>query len=280
MTVIPIVVDGVESTMYIDDMLNFQIDSKVIPNIKKKDMDGVYVVDGEEGAGKSVLAMQLGKKFDPDISLDKICFSPKEFTKVIVNAKKGDCIIYDEAFTGLSSRGSLTEINRLLVELMMEMRQKNLFVIIVMPSFFLLDKYVALWRARGLFHVHTYKEQRGFWKFYNKTTKKLLYLKGKTIYDYSFPKCNLKGRFLNKYTVNEEEYRKKKREAMSDKKRATKAQQAMAQRDVLFYIMSVVLEKSNAEIARLCSQHGFKIDRTRISQIITEKQEEILRMSS
>ena len=47
--------------------------------------------------------------------------------------KKGQCIIYDEAFTGYSSRSSLSPINRVLVSLAMQIRQKNLFIIIILP---------------------------------------------------------------------------------------------------------------------------------------------------
>jgi len=70
-----------------------------------------------------------------------------------LKTKKGQCIIFDEAFTGLSSRGALSGINKALVGLMMQMRQKNLFVIMVLPTFFMLDKYAAIFRAKALIHV-------------------------------------------------------------------------------------------------------------------------------
>lgn len=265
-----------DTLMYIDDKLNSQIDKNIIPKIHKKDMDRVYIIDGEEGSGKSVFAQQLGKKFDPNLKLDNICFTPDEFTKRIINAKKGECIIFDEAFTGFSSRGALTEINKLLVGLMMEMRQKNLFVLIVMPSFFLLDKYVAIWRAKGLFHVFTKHGKRGYWRYFNNQEKKILYLKGKNVYDYSFPKSRMKGVFFNKYTINEEDYRKKKKEAIGQKSRSTRAQVFIQQRDTLFYIMNKQLGQNNTEISRMCKDFGFKIDRTSISKIITEKHKDFI----
>jgi len=123
--------------------------TKVLPKIRKKDFDWVWIVDGVEGCGKSVFALQLAKILDPTFNLSRVCMTPQEFTRAILKAGKGQCVVFDEAFTGLSSRASLTEINRLIVSLMMEMRQKNLFVIIVMPTIFLLDRYVAIFRARG-----------------------------------------------------------------------------------------------------------------------------------
>jgi hypothetical protein len=270
------VIEGNETEVYYDDKLNEQIDKYAIPDVRKKDNDGVYVVDGPEGSGKSVFGMQLAKKFDPNFSLERVCFTPTEFTRAIIRAKKGQCVVFDEAFTGLSSRGSLTEVNKLLVSLMMEMRQKNLFVIIIMPTFFLLDKYVALWRARGLFHIYTKNRKRGYWMYFNRKTKKLLYLLGKKFYDYSKPKSNIRGRFFNKYIINEEEYRIKKKEAMQNKSRATRAQVFKAQRDTLFYALSDRFKLNNAQIMRLCARYGFKIDRSTISEILTDLRKQMI----
>lgn len=277
MVILDIEVDGEKKSLYMDKKLKEQIENKVKPKVEKKDMDWVWIVDGAEGSGKSVFAMQLGKILDTDFNLSKVCMTPDEFTKVILKAKKGDCILFDEAYTGLSSRASLTEINRILVSLMMEMRQKNLFVIIVMPTFFMLDRYVALFRARGLFHVYFKGGKRGRWVYFNNKKKKLLYLLGKKLFNYSKPKSNFRGRFADQYTVNEDAYRAKKHNALTKKSRSTKSQVYKMQRDVLFWIMFKKLGINQSEITRLCVQNGFKIDRTRILQIIHEKQREMIK---
>ena len=154
-------------------------------------------------SGKSVLAMQIAKILDPNFTENQIAFTPNEFIKLVSRAKKHQCIIFDEAFTGLSARGALSEINQLLVSLMMEMRQKNLFIIIVMPTVFMLDKYVVLHRARCLIHVHLRNHRRGFWKLYSKERMKLLWLRGRKEYNHNVVKAIIFGRFLNQYTVNE-----------------------------------------------------------------------------
>ncbi len=276
MVIVDVTIEGKPDKLYVDGKLNQQIDNKVIPNVQRKDSDGVYIVDGTEGSGKSVFGMQLGKKFDPNLSLDRICFTPEEFTKAIIKAKKHQCIIFDEAFTGLSSRGSLTEVNRLLVALMMEMRQKNLYVIIIMPTFFLLDKYVALWRARGLFHIYTRRNRRGFWMFFNRQSKKLLYLTGKKLYDYSYPRSNFKGRFYDKYVINEAEYRLKKKESMQRKSRVTRAETYLHQRNTLFWLFYDRFKVNHLKMSKLCAEYDFKIDRSSISKILLEKKKEIL----
>jgi hypothetical protein len=101
-----------------------------------------------------------------------------------------------------------------MIGLATEMRQKNLFVLLVLPSFFDLDRYFALWRCRALFHVYFTPEEDRHYIVFNKETKKLLYLLGKKFYDYNKPKAPFApSKFFNQYTVNEEDYRFKKAEA-------------------------------------------------------------------
>jgi len=134
-----------------------------------------------------------------------------------MKAQKGQCVIFDEAFVGLSSRGSLSEINKMLVSLMMQMRQKNLFVIIILPTFFMLERYVALHRANVLFHVYEKRGTRGFYMIFNRKKIKLLYLLGKKLYNYNVVKSGFTCRFGGKFPLGEEkelEYRKKKLNAL------------------------------------------------------------------
>jgi len=263
------------TTFYQDGILKNQIETKIKPKVQKKDHDQVFVIDGGEGSGKSVLAMQIAKTLDNDFNIERVCFTPTEFTKAIIRAKKGECVVYDEAFTGLSSRGSLSEINNLIVSLMMEMRQKNLYVLIVMPTFFLLDKYVALFRAKGLFHVYMKYGKRGYWTFFNKNKKKLLYLTGKKLYNYSWPRSSFRGRFLEQYVVDEEEYRKRKKNALENKTRLTRAERYMWQRDALIWILYTQLKKNQTEISKMCKTWDVGVERKTISDIILKKQKEI-----
>lgn len=190
---------------------NLEVAKEVILN----DWDMVFCVDGYEGAGKSVLAMQCAKFCDPSFTVDRVVFTPKEFQNAINNSEKYQAVVYDEAYTGLSSRATMTSINRALTGMLAEIRQKNLFVFVVMPTYFDLDKYVALWRSRALIHVYTGdKFKRGNFAFFNKDKKKYLYIKGKKFYSYSCAKPNFIGRFTNYYVVDEEEYRKRKAKAL------------------------------------------------------------------
>ncbi len=276
MVVLDFELDGEKKGLYMDKRLHSNIKEKIKPRVKKKDFDWMWIVDGPEGSGKSVLAMQLAKVVDPAFNLDRMCMTPQEFTKAVIKAKKGQCVVFDEAFTGLSSRASLTEINRVIVSLMMEMRQKNLFVIIVMPTIFLLDRYVALFRARGLFHVYLKNGKRGRWVYFNNKKKKILYLKGKKLFQYHEPRSRFYGRFNDQYTINEEEYRIKKGEALINKSRATRAETYKAQRDVLFWIINKTCKINQTKLSKLCKEAGFNIARNTICEILLEKEKQQL----
>ena len=212
------VFEGTNNEFYMDGYLNANLDTA--KRIIRKDLDMVFLVDGSEGAGKSVLAMECAFFCDPTLTLDRIVFTPKEFRKAIIEAKPYEAVIYDEAYTGLSSRATMSLINRTLISMLAEIRQKNLFVFVVMPSFFDLDRYVALWRSRGLLHVYFGDDfERGFFAFYNSDKKKDLYINGKKFYSYSKPKPNFIGRFTNHYVVDEKAYRKKKKESLSNREK-------------------------------------------------------------
>ncbi len=199
--------------LYIDGFLQSNLDKA--KEIIRKDWDIVFVYDGYEGSGKSVKAMQDCFYFDNSFNIDRICFDPREFTKAITNAKPYQAVLYDEAFTGLNARAAMSLINRTLVKMLAEIRQKRLFVGIVMPTFFDLDRYVALWRSRALIHVYMGKNfQRGFFMFFNMERKKQLYVLGKKYYSYYKPTSNFKGRFTNAYVVDEVEYRKRKKDSL------------------------------------------------------------------
>lgn len=247
-----------EKNVYVDNKLDRNL-SKQVAAVTEKDKDKFFVVDGKEGSGKSVFAMQLAARVDPSFNLSKVCFTPSQFKQAIYDADKGQAVVFDEAFTGLSSRAALSKINTLLVSLMMEMRQKNLFVFIVMPSIFILDKYVALHRAVGLFHVFTKKGKRGYWIFFNRHKKKMLYLFGKQTYSYSgksIPKSGFKGKFLDQYVVDENLYRLKKKKALKDKTEVKESFEGQLVRDRLLWCLSEEFKLSGKAVSELIKKYG------------------------
>jgi len=283
---------------YLEDWVKHSIDTAVIPALTKKDKDFLICIDGSEGAGKSWFGIQLGKYIDPTLDLTRVVFNAEDFRQAIYKAKKGQVVIYDEAFTGLSSRASLSGVNRALVSLMMQMRQKNLCIILVLPTFFLLDKYAALFRARVLFHVYENKGRRGYFRCYSRKLKKLLYLLGKK--DYSYPKKlyvprRMKGRFYGTFALGddkmEERYRNKKAKALEETEKTPMSAGQIKyrnQRDVCIYLLrrrmgltytalsnligDYDIEISSVQLFNICSKFGDKPD----EQLIPNEKNEII----
>lgn len=244
-------------SLFIDPILEKELKT-IQKAVTSKDRDYVMVIDGEEGSGKSVLAMQIAKRLDPSFNLKDIVFHSEPFIDRIKKCPKFSCILLDEAFNASNARASLTEVNRAMIAVASEMRQRNLFIIMVIPSFFDLDKYFALWRCRCLIHVYFSKDGgRGQYYIFPKTTKKYLYLNGKKFYDYSKPKSPYPVcRFREYYTVDEVEYREKKAEAFRKRTVSNLAKKWKGQRDALIKELYHTFKVATRDIALKINEWG------------------------
>jgi len=267
---------GTTIEYHINDRLKNSLDKKVIPSLHKKDKDFVICVDGREGAGKTTFALQLGKYIDPSLNLRRIVFAPDDFRQAVLNAKKGQCIIYDEAFTGFSSRASLSPINKVLVSLAMQMRQKNLCIIIVLPTIFLLDRYMAIFRTRALIHIFESHGRRGYFRLYNYRLKKLLILLGaKTMsYNSKYVRSNFRGHFFGKFALGDEKvekkYRKLKEKALADSEKTsmTSAQvRYKEQRDLIIYLLRKFSKLTYQELSNLIADYDIMLSFAQIQKI-------------
>jgi len=272
---------------FIEDRLKKNLDN-ISTQLQKKDKDYVLVVDGKEGSGKSTLAIQIGTYIDNSLDLNRIVFSPDDFRNAILTAKKGQCIIYDEAFTGFSSRSSLSPVNRVLVSLAMQMRQKNLFILIVLPTIFMLDKYMAMFRTKALIHVYENRGVRGYFKIFNSRKKKILILRGNKTMSYVHKGLwtKFKGRFYGKFALGneiEKKYLKRKEKALADSEKTsmTSAQvRFREQRDLLIWLFRKYTKLKYREIENILFDYDFALSFQQISKIcskfgeIKEKDEE------
>jgi len=245
-----------EQDYYMDGILKENLDTA--KEAIKKDWDMVFLYDGIEGSGKSVKALQDAYYCDPTLTIDRITFKPKEFENAVLAADKFQSVVYDEAYSGLSSRSTMSRINRTLVKMLAEIRQKNLFVFVVMPTFFDLDKYVALWRSRALVHVYTKGFQRGFFMFFSAEKKKDLYIQGKKYYNYGSPSANFHGCFTKHYVVNEEAYKEKKLTALMQREEESSEEQIKKDLDKELFIrvsmMTNITNKTKSQILGITEQ--------------------------
>lgn len=244
-------------------------------DVLKSDLDRVFVVDGREGfAGKSTFTFQMAYAYDNSFCLDRIVFNSKDFENALRTATKGQAIVFDEAFRGLSSKGSISKENKRLVQLLMECRQRNLFIFIVLPSFFLLEKYVGIFRSHCLFHCYSSKKtiKRRYYKVYNYGNKKLLYIFGKQLMSYKSPKVEKSYRFYAKFppTVNRDEYIKKKLAAFHDYMDDEIAEEPKwkVQRDLAISWLYNMHKMKQKDIAKLYYDSGFPMNDRNVGEIV------------
>ena len=265
--------------LWIAPLVKEQLDI-VKKRVLTKDRDWVLVIDGEEGVGKSVLAQQVAKYLDPKFNIDNITFTSDEFLKKVKDpkTKKGTTIILDEAFSAASSRSSLSEVNRAMIGVATEMRQKNLFVILCIPSFFDLDKYFALWRCRALFHLYFSEEEDRRYVIFSKEEKKMLYLFGKKTYSYAKPHSSFPPfKFANYYPIDEDDYRRKKAQAFKKRTVSNQARRWLMQRNAYIKYLLLNLGISSKDIAEIPILYGIdKVSQRQIQSVSQDAEREKL----
>lgn len=206
-----------EEEGYIDGYLRSICNSMIA--LIQKDWDFVIIVDGKEGSGKSTLVMQLAKTLDPSFNLDRVVFNGVEFQKAVINATKGQAIVYDEGYSDLSSAAWMNQVQKDVIGMLTKIRKKNLFLFIVLPTFFKLKDTIAIFRSAALIHVYYINNkskeilrERGYWALYDYNKKLLLYQRGKDLFSYSkkIVLPNKWGRFTRWFPLDKEAYEQKK----------------------------------------------------------------------
>ena len=258
-----------DQEVYVDKALfsNMQIFKDLI----KHDFDAFIVISGDEGVGKSKFAKQLCSiATDGKFSVDNIAFTPEQFKDRVINAKQYDAVLYDEGITGLHARAAMTKINRSLISMAAQCRKKNLFVIIIVPSFFDVDKNIALHRSRALIQIYTNKFERGFFAYYTKEQKKMLWINGKPTYNNKAFSSEFIGRFTKWSLIDEVEYEKRKDEALIISTEAIEGENKYTyQRNALIYMLSAHYNLTQERIALILSQlTGITVSDTMVSDSI------------
>lgn len=162
----------------------------------KLKFDTTFIISGMEGMGKSNLMLVLVHEYllqtgqRPDI--DFIALDQKQFIDAINKAPNDiGCVAFDEAGDGLLSRDAMSEYNKDMVKMFMVIRAKGLFTILVLPSFWYMDKYFRQHRIKGLMHVYA----RGKYAFWNKKQLKNIIIHGEQIQEIFVTKPSFCERF-------------------------------------------------------------------------------------
>ena len=231
---------------------------------RKAIQNGVYlawrIAGGEVIADENGNAVKIiPPKRDINFTLDNIVFSPEELMEKARKFPKNSVFIYDEGRSGLDSKRAMESINKGMEDFFQECGQYNHVIIIVLPDFFKLHYDYAVTRSMFLIDVGVNKKwERGYFNFYNRTQKEWLFnlgrrkmgVKGK----YSAANSNFHGRFTSWFPFSEEEYNKRKKDAL-EKKEITRFQKRYKrQRDAALYLYKKKTEYNNTEIAEEMSE--------------------------
>lgn len=133
------------------------------------DWDEVLVIAGYNGKGKTHLGLHIAdwwinKKYGEVKEEDApkyIGMDLKQFGKVLSTANKKDLVMDDEA-GDISSRGSMSRMNRLYMQAYQVIRGDNIFTILILPELWDLDPYFRKHRVRHFIHVMA-RGRLAFW---------------------------------------------------------------------------------------------------------------------
>lgn len=185
-------------------------------------------------SGKTTLSQAAMYYLDPTICLDRIVFDGQDLMKQIDIAEKGQGIIFDEAVMSLASQDFATDLQKALIKKFTLIRSKNLYIMLIIPNFFLMRKWFSIDRTK--FMLYTYSPDgisRGYFRFFSWNRKKELYLKGFKFMNVNAVAPNFRGRFTDTegFFIDPDAYEAKKQAAIkrltdTDKSDKTKLQES------------------------------------------------------
>lgn len=230
-------VPGYEKKLYIPDAIATNLNKSKIA-VNTKGWDYVCIVSGIPGVGKSTFGQALAKYLDPDFESWQICFTAEEFKEKTSLGKKGQAFMLDESFADMNSNVCRSPEFNALVNHLQLIRQKNLFLILILPDFFSLAKNIALFRASHLFVPYSVEYKHGDVAVFDREAKRQLYIKGKPFVDYQCVPPNFRCDFQGHWFCDVEDYKKRKDEHLREASKVKEVSKRASQtRDVLAYLL-------------------------------------------
>ena len=213
---------------YMNKFLKDNLDNYLIKAVIKH-WDGVLLVTGIEGSSKSTNAFAVAKYIDPTFpgeplndgttrrTCERIVFTQQQFMEQVDKAPPRTAIVWDEMVMGGLAQDASSEAQKILIKKMVTIRKKQLFLIFVIPSIFLLRLYFAVFRTRALLHFYSPDGiSRGQFKFYSYNTKRKLFILGRKEFNQDCVRPDFIGDCTNTmgFFFDLKEYDKKKEDAI------------------------------------------------------------------
>lgn len=151
-----------------------------LSDFREGDNDMILAYVGNEGTGKSTIALQTALTIDQNFSVNNIAFDIDEFLLIVQKAKQYDVVIFDEAVMGLYAKDGQKNTTVEIEKLLTTYRWKNLFVILCIPDILMLTPYFRGRRVRGMVRTILMKNNdtgeldKGFFKYYSQTKIKAI----------------------------------------------------------------------------------------------------------
>lgn len=182
--------------------------------------DLVLFVDGPERAGKSFRIRQIAKYcanyLGTEFTDENVFFGLNEYIDFSLKSPFYTICVLDEGRNVLSRKSSMSKSNKKFTNYLSECGKKRQVHIIASPAYHDIDRYIIMWRAKGVVHLHKwyepnptnksgYKLARGVFTFYMNDD----YLKKCYDFPYSYPrKWEVKGNFSNVEVFSDEELKR------------------------------------------------------------------------
>jgi len=210
-----------DKQFYMEPRLKEKLDLCIDRCSGKKKLDNLWVIDGDEGFGKSTFAIQcayyVSHQTGRPFSVKNVFFNLKDMIN-FAKSTEDQIIIWDEAALGglTTDWGNKFQIE--LTKLLMVARKKRHFFFFNIPKFFKLAEYILIDRAIALVHVYARNELElgRFCYFRKKSKEKLYYDRLRTRQRLYKTHHDFHGSFTSMLSelINEEAYEKKKDEAI------------------------------------------------------------------
>lgn len=174
---------GKKYVRYLCEDLLERIAEDVRMNVEQE-YDNLICIDGNEGSGKSNLAVALCKTIDPNWNIEEnYIYNYNEFVEAITNGERDDrkrVFLLDEGSLVANKRESMSEDSKRFVEILETMRSRGWTLIMCIPSADRLDIYIREHRMRYLLtaqemtwdYVYTTKS-RGYFELQHRGGKGL-----------------------------------------------------------------------------------------------------------
>lgn len=198
---------------YLDDNLVKVLDTCL--KRQTKNFDHVFILDGDEGYGKTTLSFQMAYYVAHQTKKEFKYFFDLEEMLHFASKTEEQVIVWDEAALGALGTDWHSKAQKLLIKMLMVARKKRHFFFFNIPKFYKLQEYISVDRSIGLIHVYSEDHiKRGNFCYYGKRKKQNLYENWKRSRGRGYNKYEFTGKFTAATLVNEEEYDKKKDEAI------------------------------------------------------------------